>query len=71
MLVVSRGDILSISIFPMLKTEKLPIIASYIYLQFYLKITSTGQKYCRFFFAQLYKNSTDCFVLEILTVDTE
>ena len=70
-LVVSRGYILSISICPMLKIEKLPIIASYIYLQFYLKITSRGQKYGGYFLAQLYKNSTDCFVLEILTVDTE
>ena len=53
----------------MLKIEKLPIIASYIYLQFDLKITSRGQKYGGFFFAQLFKNATDCFVLEILTAD--
>ena len=55
----------------MLKIGRLLIIASYIYLQFYLKITSRGKKYGGYFFAQLYKNSTDCFVLEILTVDTE
>ena len=48
-LVVSRGYILLISICPMLKIGKLPIIASYIYLQFYLKITSRGQKYDGFF----------------------
>ena len=70
-LVVFRGYILLICICPMLKIGKLPIIASYIYLQFYLKITSRGQKYGGYFLAQLYKNSTDCFVLEILTVDTE
>ena len=71
-LVVSRGYILLItSICTMLKIGKLAIIFSYIYLQFYLKITSRGQKYGGYFLAQLYKNSTDCFVLEILTVDTE
>ena len=38
-------------------------------MQFHLKITSGGAKiWC--IFAQLYKNSTDCFVLEVLTVDT-
>ena len=48
-LVVFRGYILLISIFPMLKIRKLPIIASYIYLEFYLKIISGGQKYGGFF----------------------
>ena len=42
-LVVSRGYILLISICSMLKIEKLLLLA--IYLQFYLKITSRGQKY--------------------------
>ena len=71
-LVVSRGYILLItSICTMLKIGKLTIIVSYIYLQFYFKITSRGQKYGGFFFPQLYKNSTHCLVLEVLTVDTE
>ena len=37
-LVVSRDYVLLMSICPMLKIGKLPIIASYIYLQFYLKL---------------------------------
>ena len=40
-----------ISIFPMLKIGKLSNIASYIYLQLYLKIISRGQKYGGFFFS--------------------
>ena len=39
-LVVSRDYVLLISICPMLKIGKLPIIASYIYLQFYLRLYS-------------------------------
>ena len=37
-------------------------------MQFYFKITSRGQKYIWWLFAQLYKNPTDCFVLEGPTV---
>ena len=39
-----------------------------LYFQIYSKITLRVQKYG--LFAQLYKNSIDCFVLEVLTVDT-
>ena len=49
-LVAFRDYILLISICPMLKIGKLPIIVSYIYLYFYLKITSRGQKYGGFFY---------------------
>ena len=67
-LVVSRGYIVLISICPMLKIWKLPIIASYI-LAILLKNYFKGAKIW-WLFAQLYKNSTDCFVLEVLIVDT-
>ena len=45
----------------MLKIGKLPLA---IYLQFYIKITSTGQKYGGFLIDCSYKNSTDFFVLD-------
>ena len=67
-LVVSRGYIVLISICPMLKIWKLPIIASYI-LAILLKNYFKGAKIW-WLFAQLYKSSTDCFVLEVLIVDT-
>ena len=64
-LVVSRGYILLISIYPMLEIGKNYL--SQLYLQFYLKITYI-QKEAKIqqLFAELYKNSTDCFVLVVL-----
>ena len=67
-LVVSRVYILLISICPMLKIGKLPITASCI-LEILLKNYFKGTKIW-WSFAQLHKNSTDSFVLEVLTVDT-
>ena len=65
-LVVSRDYILLISICPMLKARKLHITASCAILA---KDYFKGVKIW-WLFAQLYKNSTDCFVLEVSTVDT-
>ena len=63
-LVVSKGYILLISIFPMLKIGKLAVLA--ILFKNYFK----GARIW-WLFAQLHKNFTDCFVLGVLTVDTE
>ena len=68
-LVVSRGYILLISICPMLKTGKLHIIASCAILAILFKSYFRGAKLW-WLFAQLYKISTDCFALEVSTVDT-
>ena len=67
-LVVSRGYILLISIYPMLKAGKLHSITSIIILVNLFKNYFMGAKIC-WIFAQLYKHSTDCFVLEVSTVD--
>ena len=67
-LVVSGGYILLISICPLLTIWKLPVIASYtlaISFKNYFKRVKIW-----WLFAQLYKNFTDCFVLEVLTVNT-
>ena len=58
-LVVSRGYILLISVCLMLKTGKLHSRASSDIFKSYFKRTTE----------QLYKNSTDFFVLEVSTVD--
>ena len=62
--VVSRGYILLISICPMLNDGKVHIIASCAILAILFKNYFKGA-----IFAQLNKNSTDCFVLEVSTVD--
>ena len=51
----------------MLKIGKLLILASYILVILLINYFK-GAKIC-WFFAQLYKNSTDCFVLEVLTIN--
>ena len=66
-LVISRGYILLISICPMLNFGKLSIKASYI-LAILFKNYFKGAKIWGLLLD--YKNSTDCFVLEVLTVDT-
>ena len=67
-LVVSRVYILLISICLMLKIGKLPRQSSYI-LAILFKSYFKGAKIW-WLFAQLYQNSTDCFVLEVMKVDT-
>ena len=59
-LVVPRGYILLISICPILKAAKLHIIASCAKLAILFK---------NYFLLNSTKNSTDCFVLEVSTVD--
>ena len=66
--VVSRGFILAISSCPMLKARKLHIIASCATVAILLKNYFKGAKIW-WLFAQLYKNSTGYFVLEVSTVD--
>ena len=68
-LVVSTGYILLISICPMLKTGKLQSIASSVILANLFKNYFKGAKIW-WLFAQLCKNSIDCFVSEVSTVDT-
>ena len=69
-LVVSAGYISLISICPMLKTGKLHSIANSAILKnlfkSYFKIAKIW-----FFFAQLYKNSIDYFVLEVSTFNLQ
>ena len=67
-LAVSRGYILLISICPMLNAGKLHIIASCGILAVLFKNYFKGAKIW-WFFAQLYKNSTHCFVLEVSKVN--
>ena len=50
-----------------LKAGKLPIIASYTILAILFQNYFKGAKIW-WFFVQLYKNSTDCFGLEVSTV---
>ena len=61
--------ILLISICPILKVGKLHSIASSAILANLFKNYFKGAKIW-WLFAQLYKNSIDCFVLEVSTVDT-
>ena len=72
-LVVSRGYILLISICSMSKIEKLEHYIVYLLLlaipAILFKNYFKGAKIW-WLLAQLYKNSTDCFVLEFLTVGT-
>ena len=68
-LVVSTGYILLISICSVLKAGKMQSIASSALLINLFKNYFRGAKIW-WLFAQLYKNSIDCFVLEFSTVDT-
>ena len=71
-LVVSRGYILLISICPMnVKNWKITSVKLAIYLQFYLKITSTGQKYVGFLLNCTKIQLIVLCWMEVLTVDTE
>ena len=70
-LVVYTGYILLISTCPMLTAGKTQIIASKATLANLFKNYFQGTKIWWFFFAQLYKNLIDCFVLEFPTIDTE
>ena len=68
-LVVSTGSILLISISTILKARKLDCIASSALLVKLFRNYFKGAKIW-WLFIQLYKNSIDCFVLEVSTVDT-
>ena len=66
-LVVSRDYILLISICPRLKARKVHIIASCAILVTFIKNYFKRAKIW-WLFAQLYRNSTDCFVIKLDTV---
>ena len=68
-LVVSTGNILLISICPVLKAGKMQSIASNALLTNLFKNYFKGTKIWPLF-AQIYKIFIDCFVLEFSTVDT-
>ena len=67
--VVSTGYILLISICSMLKAGKLQSMASSAIFASLFKNYFKGAKIW-WLFAQLHKNSINCFVLEVSTVDT-